>query len=224
MWRKDSGYMKDIIGQLGDGEMNLDHMEIHTKRGPQESIFVYVQYCRFPKKEKGKKQKPPVYRHMAGIGGYGWDDPLPRLLKAAKKKLPKGAEAMVGSQFGADGEFETVDLWWKGKKGKTGKVVHDWIKLPRKTSLQSRFVGITRSTAREFFKWLEEQIGDYDNDARKWFNKIDRRKKLRFNQGDAFFAHHFKKPIPATAPGKARETILTKRVKQMGKEEKKGKK
>ena len=42
-------------------------------------------------------------------------------------------------------------------------------------------------------------------------------KVLRFNQGDAFFARNLKFDVPATKPGKGRDTILMQAMKPKGK-------
>ena len=214
MWKKDCGFTGDTIASFDQGVITIAGMELHAKRGPQESIFLFAKHHKY-----SKNSVKTLY--MAGISGYGWDDPLPRLLKAAKKKTPKGAQVMMGVSYEGPGkEFEVASLWWYGKKGKIGKVVHDWIKLPRRKYLEARWTGITKPTVREFFKWLEEQIEEAGPEAWKWFKKIKQKKAARFNQGDAYFARAFKKPIPNTKPGKATEPILMKRIKQMGKKEK----
>jgi len=222
MWHKRCGYTGDTIASFGHGQLEIDGMDLHAKRGPQDSIFLFARYRKYPHLpgSNGRKIKfgPPINMFMAGIGGCGYDDPLPRLLKAAGKKgLPKGANAQIGSLSTGDKKrYEIVDLWWEGKKGKIGKIIQNWIKLPSKAHFRSRWVGLTRSTIKEFFKWLEEQANEAGPNEQKWFAKIDKKHALRFNQGDAFFAMHTKDPIPATKTGKAKEPVISKMIKKMG--------
>jgi hypothetical protein len=161
---------------------------------------------------------------MAGVAGYGWGDQVPIILKAAKKKLPKDSEPMVFSAYdGPKKQFIGLSLIIK-RKGKKEKLIHEWIKLKKKPSLEAPWLGITKETKKEFFTWLEEQTNEAGEDAKKWFKTIKQKGAARFNQGDAFFARHLGKPIPASKPGKASEPIMNRYCKQLGKKPKKGKK
>ena len=212
MWTKDSGFTGNCIGEVQSGETRISGMRIKSARGPQQSIFVFAEHIEYPKIKKGSQAIK--YHRMAGIGAYGWDDPTNRIMKAAgKKRIPKGADLMLCSGNDEDGKaWEGASLWFLKKK----KVVHDWIRLPARASLKSKFVGIQKETVKEFFKWLEETLKD-DHDGLKWMAKIDRKKAMRFNQGDAYFTQRMGGSIPATKPGKSKEPTLTRIVKSWGK-------
>ena len=221
MWYKGCGYMKYTISDIWQGQVKISGIRIFSKRGPQESIFVFAEHVQYPKNFKTGKEK---FTHMAGIGAYGWDNPTARILKAAGKRIPKGAELMVGSESDGKGhDWVNVSLWFLNNKDrKKDKIVNDWIRLPERESLKSKFLGILPSTVEEFFKWLEQAVKENgSSEGEKWLSKINRKKALRFNQGDAYFAAHLKEQIPATRPGKPDKPTLSKIVKAWTK--KKGK-
>ena len=110
MWTKDCGFTGSCIGQIEEGEVRVAGMKIRAGRGPQQSIFVYVEHVEYPKRKTKMipgKAYPVItkYTRMAGIGAYGWDNPTKRLMAAAgKKNIPKGAQLMLGSLTDEDGK------------------------------------------------------------------------------------------------------------------------
>lgn len=212
MWHKDRGYIKHTIAQFNEGDIHIAGLSIIGKRGRQENIFfVFVEYNAYP--GKGKH----ISLHMAGVAAYGWDDPTNRILKAWGKRLPPHKEKFLGWLTTAEGKkFVTIDLLVKGKNGKE-KFLPEVVKLKQTARLDTRWTGLTKSTTKEFFKWLAQVADDYGKPAKEWFAKINQKKALRFNQGDAYFAQHLKKSIPATRPGKATTPVFMKVVKAWAK-------
>lgn len=104
----------------------------------------------------------------------------------------------------------------------------------------SRFVGVTRAEVKFLRDWVHEswtnkmklprwskrkhkngrpvRLKSYWKPFREFafdeeIRAIPLGKVLRFNQGDAFFARNLKFNVPATKPGKGKDTILMRSLK-----------
>lgn len=78
------------------------------------------------------------------------------------------------------------------------------------------FVGVTAVSKSWLKAWLTEtdEAGDPNVDAPKVFTQLDFDKTLRFNQGDAYFAKHLGRDVPATPVGEQEAPALEKAIKK----------
>ena len=75
MWCKDRSYVEPTIAEISHGHITISGMEVVAERGPQNAIFVYVEAHKYYTKE----DKETEVKRMAGIGCYGYSDPVPAL-------------------------------------------------------------------------------------------------------------------------------------------------
>jgi hypothetical protein len=70
-----------------------------------------------------------------------------------------------------------------------------------------RWVGVEEETLDDFFLFLEA------NAPKKYFDKVVEADRVRFNQGDAYFAKHLGTDLQASKPGKAKDPVITEFLK-----------
>lgn len=207
MWTENCGFVKDTIMQINSGHLNFNGIELIAERyEPQEGVFIFVKYSDWC--EKTKKMS---YKYFAGLGCCGYDDDTDRLVQAMNIDLNKWEVGSVGSLWGNNKSYYTVCCM--NKKSKKYKEFKLEVTTANK-HLESQWVGVTKETYNEFLKWLEVNIGIicYEEDGKKWFNKVKKSDPLRYNQGDAFFAEVLNNDIPATKLGGQKTPIAMKMI------------
>ena len=205
-WHEECGYVKDTVAEISHGDICLSGFHIIAERGPQNGIFAVIVSTKYTGEGKGIKRERRI---MAGIGCSGYDDNLPRLAKAMKVDLSKYPVVMQGSLHESSGEtFYTLDCW----KKKDPKSRNDMVefRIPQKGNkrLDSRWVGVTSATFKEFRRWLIKVNKEWSLDLDGWIKKVQLKDALRFNQGDAFFADHMGMALSATKVGKPAKPVL----------------
>lgn len=209
-WVKDRSYVEPVIAEVSHGSIRINGLDIQAKRGPQSAIFVYVETTKWCDKKNEDGSYPHEIRRMAGIGCYGYDDPIPRMCASVGIKQEEYDDIMQGSRW--DGKKSTELLFCtKDSKTQEFEVAKD---------LGSKFVGVTPETYKEFITFLDEigkERGEYDKEFHAWLEKVKKSEPLRANQGDMYFANHMPEIAEngvGTPVGKADEPVLTKISKQ----------
>lgn len=160
----------EILFSLEYGKACFLKTEIHVQKGSQESIFVFV--YDFNSKN-----------WMAGIGAYGFDDPKDRICEFFKIDQSLYDHIFVGSSY-YDCQHYHFAHCIKDNKSEE----FETLKNEENEYLESKYVGIKKETYDEFIIWLGKIINEQFNDeVKKWFQKIKTKKPLRCNQGEAFY-------------------------------------
>ena len=210
MWHKGGSYTKPVIAELQEGRLSMCHFDIIAKRGPQRGIFVLVRWHHYIK--RGKKD---VYQQkfFGGIGCSGYIDMVEEVLKRLGREKDYDDNWSDASSINDDGAVHYLHNL------KTGEEIVYWdTKKDGEYDYDKDWVGVKPETTEEFFKWLEELTEeDMDEELKKWIGKCRKSKKLRYNQGNAFFAANIKTGLEATAPGKAKAPVINKMIKAMKK-------
>jgi len=205
MWRDKGSFVKPIIALLRSGSLDICHFEIELKRGPQNGVFVFAS-------EGVRRGNTYHTRYFGGIGCSGYVDKVEEILKSLNRGTEEDDFWVSGSESGPDVKGihyienyktrEKIVYWDEDKQGKYDYGA-DW-------------VGVKKETLNEFFKWLEELAeNEGDDSTKKWIKLCKKSKKLRYNQGNAFFAKNLGVNLEATKVGKAKEPIANKIIANM---------
>ncbi len=62
-WRKESGWAKDVVMEIQEGEFNYQNLKIKAVRGPKNGIYAVV--------SEGYRYNK-TFKAIVGIGCYGW--------------------------------------------------------------------------------------------------------------------------------------------------------
>jgi len=194
-WVEGRGYMAPVVAKVSSGFVDISGFEIISKRGPQESIFAYAECHDYKNKQE---------RRMAGISCYGYDDPSERLLQGVGLD-PKKYEVVDHATRISANLTELV----RAKNKETGEE-KEYELANAEGDYDSQYVGVLPSTFEEFMSWLKEvdELYEYDKEYKLWVGKIEENPKIRFNQGDAFFAGHAEADIPGSSVGKASAPVI----------------
>ena len=198
-WYEGLGFSKPVIAQINYGSVTVAGFNIIACRGPQQAIFLYAECGKY---EKDRKQT----KRMAGIGCYGFDDPVIKIANKLNINLDDYDDAFCSSLYSPGKEnFVVLHL------AQNDKLVKE-IKIPETLDVKSDWVGVTEATYKEFMEWLctsTDHNVKYNQDFFEWITVCRKNDPLRFCQGDAFFAKELNLEINATKIGQAESPILT---------------
>lgn len=204
MWKKDCPFTGDTIAKIENGSVHLSNFHIQAVRGPQDSVVAVITTTNWD-------EKTEVYsvRRMFVIAGDGYKDKTKQLAKALNVDLSKWDDWNEFSEFGCGEDKIGLFLY---KYLKNGKAKTKSVSMDTNPKFDAKWTGITKSTLNWALNWLKKNFGGHyaDKEEKEWITKIEKQAKqgsIRFNQGDAFFAHAFGKEIPATKVGKAKEPV-----------------
>jgi hypothetical protein len=186
MWdaeKENHNFTKPIIAAIYEGNMHLAGVQIVTKRGKQDGIYVFVYFSKY-----NDKTKKSTYRFFAGIGCSAYDDPSKRLAKAMNVDLNKWKPIAFGSGWNGDQEYISMCC----EHRTIPKKVKDWEidATPKNKALESKYVGVAKSTYNDFIKWLKKTVEETcysGKEAKQWLERVMACSPERCNQGDAFF-------------------------------------
>jgi hypothetical protein len=194
MWRDKRQYVSPTIASFEEGKMSILKFSLEAIRGRQNAIFIFAKEFVYSNKKKGQKGYfESYYRRFAGIGCSGFSD--------------RGA--WVGVQRRTLKQFFTWLMDRDGSTKEDAREHRDWFNDLRKKNPEAR-----RKTKKMTLKKSMEFCKDKEH--RAWVAKCQKAAPLRFNQGDAFFAQHLKKGIPATTVGSATTPMLLKMIRGKG--------
>jgi len=196
MWVKDRDFVDPVIAEIFSGNCRIASFNIFSTRGPQESIFVYVESIR----HKGHKTET---KRMAGIGCCGYDDPTDKIIKTLNIKKKDYKEIFYSTVCPEKGKEKYIEITCirNADSGDTRKVFN----VPFSEEFESQWVGVQKSTYSKFIKWLRS-LEKEDKEFMDWIDSFE--KPQRFNQGDAYFARRCNTDIPSSEIGKTTEPIL----------------
>lgn len=199
-WQGGKGFTGDIIARIEHGSISLLDFEVVAIRGPQKSIIVCVE-----SKKWSSDDGDIVIRRMAGIGAYGFNDPIGEWIDELGIELGPKDDYLFGSSYDSAGkyegpEFKTLDIHREGGGMETYKV--PWSEAMAKR-LVPQWVGVLPETVTEMIRFLRDFYDD-DREGLAWADKIEKAKPLRVNQGDMFFAKHLGVDPQATPPGETK--------------------
>ncbi len=72
-WHANGSFIGNIIAKVEEGEIEISGFSIAAVRGPQNSVICYIVTRNIDNYSDVKR--------MFGIGGYGYSDPLDKILK-----------------------------------------------------------------------------------------------------------------------------------------------
>jgi hypothetical protein len=203
MWTPDCGYEEPVITTFREGCIHLAGFDIIAAEGPQGALFVAA------KSWKSGKNRNWV-RHFAGIGCYGWDNPINRMVLAMGVDTSKWKVEGQFSQHGPSGSF--IGLHCSSRKNGKWKE----FKIPEKGNkrLEARYIGIQPATVRAFRRWLKG-LDDFFPlyQDKVWLEKVCKAEPLRYNQGDAWIGGVLKQHWGGTLPGKPQKPFLISAMK-----------
>lgn len=181
MWVKNREFIKPTIAEIFEGEVRISKFRIKAVRGSQNSIFVYAETYKVVKKSDKKSEF--VYRRMAGIGSYGYDDPSQRMADYFKIKLEDYDDFWDSYVCGKGKVYNCLTLIKDGKRSefRVGETEEN------KEYFSSQWVGVTRETYNEFIFWLNSFAKNEGEKFELWLKKIKETTPIRVNQGDMFF-------------------------------------
>jgi len=205
-WNEKSDFSEPVIAHINSGDLNICGVDIKSIRGPQNSVFVFIESYKYNDNKNFDKN------YFAGIGCYGYYSKVKEYLKWKGIKI-KYDEYNVGSSNYDHETGEPSDEWneyitlWKDSK-----VIKE-IKVDKSFGELTEFVGVMPSTLENFKNWLERVVKDsYGKDVKKWFDSINWNELIRFNQGDAFFTD----PVNVgTKIGEQENTIISKLINKL---------
>jgi hypothetical protein len=212
MWVDGRSYDKPVIAELREGSLNICSFEITARRGPQNGIFIFVSLF-----EEGKKKGQYKHRYFGGIGCSGYVDKVEEILTKLKREKDINDDWTSGSESGPDitsvkeGRWNTQHFI---ENYKTNEKIIYWDEDKHGNYDSSKdWVGVKKETVAEFFKWLDGLAEDYsDDDMKKWIARCKKSKKLRYNQGNAFFMAHAGMNLEATEVGKSKVPTALKLI------------
>ena len=212
-WHEGCGYSKPVIAEVSFGNISLAGFHITARHGPQNGIFVYVECVKYTDKDiAGKKETVCNRRRMAGIGCYGFSDPLKKIALTLGVNLKDYDDALLSTchnypECGNGKMVATINL----ELVKNNKIVKEF-SIPETSELESKWIGVTKNTYRAFMKWLKTGIDrspEFDKDYFAWLDECKQSGPLRFCQGDGYFANNIKGvDLSATLPGEAKSPLL----------------
>jgi hypothetical protein len=200
-------FVNGVLAQIEAGEVEMCGFRVKAVRGPQESVMCLVVY-----RDGGER------RFFGGVGGYGYDDQVPRIMKkAGKRGIPKGYRVFsVNYGYSKKGDTVGIDLESLEKTDKDDKgrletrLISNWVSVPKSEELEAKWVGILPATVEVFRKFLHDSVDEFD--AVEWYEMIKWEGLVRVNQGDAFFANSCGTSDNRTKPGKAKRPLIEKMV------------
>jgi len=199
--------------QINQGDIQIGRFKIIAQRIElQEAVFVFTSWSS-PKFKK--------FHWMVGIGCSAYDDPLPRLCKAAGIN-PKNWDHVVHGWSSCNKDNKRVDdddegyitvEAFKFNKGET-KVIRrkrGYFHKPEFEYLDSQYVGVSPELYEKFLHWLEELPTEFDTgiwrdeDYEQWLSKIKESRPIRINQGNMYFQQHLGMKLSGTDVGEQEE-------------------
>jgi hypothetical protein len=202
------GFVNGVLAKIREGEIEMCRFTIKAIRGPQDSIMCFIVHRNY-------EEKKTVQKFFAGIAGYGYDEAVPKILKAAGKRcIPRGYKAWSVSYGHDPKKVDTIgidlistDKIDKDEKGRpVERVRMNWVSVPRSEEIDYQFVGILPATLLSFRKFLEATVEDFG--ASEWFRSIRWNDLTRVNQGDVFFANALGTKASQTKPGQAKRPVI----------------
>lgn len=179
MWRDGcSDFVKPTIARIDSGESYIGGANIIAIRGPQHSIFVFASY----RTNNGKN------KYFAGIGCSAYDDPKNRIAKHLGVNLKAYDDVWMSTSYYTNEKQEDKTAVCLHCEKNEKSEYFECELTPELMHLESKLVGIKKSTYNSFVKWLAKTIKlDGAKDAIQWFKKLTATPAVYFNQGDAFF-------------------------------------
>jgi hypothetical protein len=145
---------------------------------------------------------------MVGCGVYGYKDNVEEVLKKLGRKVKEGECWMDGSSSNG-----THMLTCFHDDGRNEEIVYHDERKDGPYSYADAWIGVSKKSMR----FLRDMFNDWctDNGIEKDspLRNILKGTKLRFNQGDAFFANKLGTEVPATSPGSPDAPVLHRLLK-----------
>lgn len=209
-WNKLTNWSNGTISQVDDGNVTIFGIEIKTKRHAlQSSVFCYIETREYTGPPENKYSQSVEHR-MCGIGCGGFISTLGWL----KDKHPK-VYARIDPMYFDDKKYMQFtshtnqnDKWSIDFLGYSKKIKGKKFKMPMPyPEAGEMWTGVTEKTATAFLKWLKTVA------PKEYYNKIDIKNGLRFNQGDGYFADNLKgEELNATPIGQAGQPTALKLI------------
>ncbi len=210
----DYQYTGDTIAQIDSGEASILGFHISAIRHKdQDAIFLYVECTEDRGENTPADQKRFVNHRFGGIGCYGFKDTVAEVLTKLGRTPQDNEYWSSGSVMEGDNLKHYISCFKKGATPAGDKVeeiiYHDEAK-DGPLDYADDWVGVKPETLEAFFQWLEgrEQRDAFNEDYFAWVHACRASEKLRYNQGDAFFATNLNLELPATEVGKAETPFL----------------
>lgn len=202
MWDEQASYfVNNTIAQIEEGTVSLGGWEISAARGSQNSVFLLASYTE--KNGEGRY----VSRFVGGISGSGYKDRVWEVLTNL------GREAEADQYWGEFSKWDGKEHTYNLKNYDTGEeIVFHRESIDGKYDYAADWIGILNSTVNEYIKWVESLTDPDDKSLVEWLNKVKDAEKLRYNQGDAYFADHLGCDLPATEPEKSTAPVINKMI------------
>lgn len=204
-WRKGSGYVEPVVMQVEEGKITYQEIHIQAIRGPKNGIYFTAWHTEYPDYKidagnvqiaEGSKLQDPVTVGMVGIGCYGFEDRVERVLKSL------GRENEISDAWCSYSTTDDTGTCYLVNNVDTGEEIED-----KNYDPDNSWVGVEK----EEVDFLKKFLTDKDNyNIPEKLRNIDLSLATRFNQGDAFFADEAGVGVQATEPGKAETPILNK--------------
>jgi hypothetical protein len=204
MWKEGGPFCEPYIAQMTEGHMDICRFDITAKRGPQNGVFVFAHTF-----EETKKKGNFKHTYFGGIGCSGYIDKVEAVLtKLGREKDINDDDWCSGSE--CLGGKNTIYLI---ENCKTGERIVYWDESKNgEYNYSNDWVGVKKETVKEFFCWLDSLAEDFDSDMKKWIARCKKSKKLRYNQGNAFFTAHAGMKLEATEVGKSKTPTALKLI------------
>lgn len=156
-WHDKCGYTKPTIAELQSGNLIISGMQLNVARSTsQRAVFVSMSTY------YGSEQ-----RFMAGIGCYGWSDPIPAMCEAAGVNPDDWDSFNACSEYKKDGKQHPSLMAWDYKNDKM-KEFH----LSLDPRFEPEWIGTTQTTYDEFIQFLEEVGQDTGDAYTSWLNLL----------------------------------------------------
>lgn len=215
----DYQYTGDTIAQIDHGEISIMGFRISAVRhDDQDAIFLHVEYTEDRGENTPDDQKRFIHHHFGGIGCYGFRDTAATVLAKLGRKVEDGEYWSSGSMVEGDNCKHYISCFKKGATPAEDKVeeivYHDEAK-DGPLDYADDWVGVKPETLEAFFKWLESREDrSWNKEYFAWIDACRASEKLRYNQGDAFFAANLNIKLPATEVGQSETPLMLKILKE----------
>jgi len=185
-WRPEGSFTKPVVAQLTEGTLRYQDLNIAAKRGPQQGVYAVIWtpgYKYQPKGEKLNFELPA--RGIVACGVYGYED---------------DDQDESGARF--VGVKPESARWFQDQLH--GKHAEAFVFRMNQME-DNKWTHSDHATEIEIFDW-----DGFDLSFPEQVRSLDFSQAIRYNQGDAFFADTVITTLPATTPGYAQPTTLSK--------------
>lgn len=198
MWKEAKwNFTNNTIAHLNEGNVRIGGWEIDAIRGPQSSIFFLASYGSM---ENGKYTK----KFVGGISGSGYRDVVEDTLISLGRANEINEDWCEFSEWNGDDDIRGIHNFATNEKIITHRESQDG-----PYDYSADWIGILQATFEAYVDWIRGKCGKYDNDIADWLAKVEASEKLRYNQGDAYFADAgLLENMPATEAEKTHKPVF----------------